>query len=202
MEASAGETEDAPRVRRGVHVRATRLVYESLRRVNGGESVAVAVPQMRRALGVHAMKALSLRQPWAHYVVHLGKHLENRVWNTSFRGQFLIHASKGMTKNEYAETWHWVRDRGFDSWSKIPRFGEIQRGGIIGVATLVDVVPPTAHAALARYPEGVDGRWHMREQYAFVLRDIRPTPFIPLKGSLGFFNVDDSIAAQALAWAA
>jgi hypothetical protein len=44
------------------------------------------------------MKALSLRQPWAHMVVHGPKHIENRRWNTSFRGEFLIHAAKGCTE--------------------------------------------------------------------------------------------------------
>lgn len=149
------------------------------------------------------MKALSLRQPWAHYVVHLGKHIENRVWNTSFRGQFLIHASKGMTKNEYAEAWRWVQNQGHACWASLPKYADIVRGGIIGVATLVGVVPPNTSSLYPalHYPEGVDGRWHMREQYAFILRDIRPTAFVPWNGSLGFFEVGDDIAAQAIAGA-
>ena len=39
------------------------------------------------------MKCLSLRQPWAWAVVHAGKSVENRRWNTNFRGEFLIHAA-------------------------------------------------------------------------------------------------------------
>ena len=44
------------------------------------------------------MKALSLRQPWAWAVVEAGKDVENRRWNTKFRGDFLIHAASGWTK--------------------------------------------------------------------------------------------------------
>src|SRR3990167_9411398 len=47
------------------------------------------------------MKALSIRQPWAWLILHAGKDIENRGWPTSFRGRFLIHASKGMTRAEY-----------------------------------------------------------------------------------------------------
>lgn len=49
------------------------------------------------------MKALSLRQPWAHIVLHYGKNLENRRWYTSFRGTFLLHAAKAMTRAEYED---------------------------------------------------------------------------------------------------
>lgn len=43
------------------------------------------------------MKALSIRQPWAWLILHGGKDIENRSWNTNFRGRFLIHAAAGMT---------------------------------------------------------------------------------------------------------
>jgi hypothetical protein len=47
------------------------------------------------------MKALSIRQPWAWLILHAGKDIENRDWPTRFRGRFLIHAAKGMTRDEY-----------------------------------------------------------------------------------------------------
>ncbi|NYZ79855.1 ASCH domain-containing protein, partial [Candidatus Micrarchaeota archaeon] len=39
------------------------------------------------------MKALSLRQPFAEYVVSGTKTIELRTWNTNFRGKFFVHAS-------------------------------------------------------------------------------------------------------------
>jgi hypothetical protein len=49
------------------------------------------------------MKALSIRQPWAWLILNAGKDIENRDWLTRFRGPFLIHASKGMTRAEDTE---------------------------------------------------------------------------------------------------
>ena len=46
------------------------------------------------------MKALSIRQPWAHLILHGGKDIENRDWRTSVRGRVLVHASKGMTRDD------------------------------------------------------------------------------------------------------
>lgn len=43
------------------------------------------------------LKALSIRQPWAHAIVHLGKTIENRDWRgCSYRGPILIHASSNI----------------------------------------------------------------------------------------------------------
>jgi hypothetical protein len=46
------------------------------------------------------MKCLSLKQPYADLLVSGDKTIETRTWNTKFRGQFLVHASK--TINEEA----------------------------------------------------------------------------------------------------
>ena len=40
------------------------------------------------------MKALSLKQPWVELVIQGKKTIELRKWNTSFRGEFYVHASK------------------------------------------------------------------------------------------------------------
>jgi len=39
------------------------------------------------------MKAISLQQPWAWAILHAGKDVENRRWNTRYRGPIAIHAS-------------------------------------------------------------------------------------------------------------
>ena len=38
------------------------------------------------------MKALTIRQPWAWAIIFDGKDVENRSWNTSYRGDLAIHA--------------------------------------------------------------------------------------------------------------
>jgi hypothetical protein len=140
--------------------------------------------------------ALSLRQPWGALVVHFGKPIENRRWNTSFRGSFLIHAAKGMTRLEFDEALEFARAALGD---KCPSEAELratlQFGGIIGRARLVEVVPPQTNLSLVDdYPPGIDRRWHMPSQYGFVLADVEPIVFRPWRGQLGFFDVDMEVA--------
>lgn len=40
------------------------------------------------------MKALSIKQPWAHLIVSGVKDVENRSWKTNYRGRIFVHASK------------------------------------------------------------------------------------------------------------
>jgi ASCH domain-containing protein len=42
------------------------------------------------------MKCLSLKQPFADLLALGEKTIELRKWNTKFRGEFLIHASKNI----------------------------------------------------------------------------------------------------------
>lgn len=59
-------------------------------------------------MGMGIMKALSIRQPWAHLIIH-GKPIENRSWSTTYRGPLLLHAAKAMTILEWAEAEEFVR---------------------------------------------------------------------------------------------
>lgn len=38
------------------------------------------------------MKALSIRQPWASFIIWGLKDVENRSWPTEYGGPFLVHA--------------------------------------------------------------------------------------------------------------
>jgi hypothetical protein len=123
--------------------------------------------------------ALSIRQPWPWGILYARKDVENRDWPTNFRGAFCIHAAQGMTREEYADfihTCHAVsKQRRFPPGLTAPEFGELPRGGIVGVAELVDCV------------EQSDSPWFFGH-YGFVLRNPRAVPLIPVKGKLGFFN--------------
>lgn len=151
------------------------------------------------------MKALSIRQPWAHFVVHglhvhlappAQKDIENRRWNTAFRGEFLIHAAKGMTRQEYDDACDFAADelsvgRSLDALAGVfPQPLSLPRGAIIGRARLVDVIPPCSTCDGSHERVGCrHRRWHMPEQFGFVLEDVRAfTKPIPWVGALGFFN--------------
>lgn len=133
------------------------------------------------------MMALSIRQPWASLILKAGKDIENRTWSTRYRGRILIHAAKGMTRDEHEDAIAFaveairsdprnagnpkttLRELGF-------AFKDLQRGGIIGSVEIVDCVSDSASP------------WFVGPQ-GFVLRDPQPLPFRPLKGRLGFFEV-------------
>lgn len=135
--------------------------------------------------------ALSLRQPWAWAVIHGGKTIENRRWNTRFRGEFLIHAAKGMGRDEYGDAVDFindVRESLVIDWraNRVPDPIDLPRGGIVGRARLVDVIQPcrVGGERLCRHP------WHMPDQFGFVLDGVEPVAFEPCVGKLGFFDPD------------
>lgn len=133
------------------------------------------------------MKALSIRQPWCWAILHAGKDIENRDWRPRnpgvwFRGEFLIHASSGMTRDEWSyclATLHEISDtHPFPSGLALPAFEDLPRGGIVGRARIVDAV--REHSSPWFFgPVGL------------VLADVQPLPFRPFKGALGFFDVPD-----------
>lgn len=121
------------------------------------------------------MKALSIRQPWAWLIVNGGKDLENRDWDTEFRGRVLVHVSKSGSKKDYAEAVEFARELGAP---EPPAQEDIERGGIIGSIEIVDVVTSS------------DSPWFFGP-FGFVLRDFRPMDFMPYKGALGLFDVPE-----------
>jgi hypothetical protein len=138
------------------------------------------------------MKALSGRQPWWWAILHAGKRIENRVWNTSYLGPVILHAAKGCTVDEYEDACVWMENAGVIAHIRdVPPLAQMQRGGIVGRARIVGVVPPEGLSQ--REWDGLDLRWHMRDQYGFILADVEPLPFVPLKGALGLFNVPDNV---------
>ncbi len=128
-------------------------------------------------------KALSIRQPWAWAIINAGKDIENRNWATKFRGPVCIHAAKGMTRNEYDDANEFigravgrVDQAWLDRWLGVTAAPFLlERGGIIGVAEIVDCV------------DASESPWFMG-RFGFVLANVRPVPFIPVRGSLGFFD--------------
>ena len=118
------------------------------------------------------MRALSIRQPWANAIVYHGKDVENRTWATNYRGPVLIHAGK---------TWGREEKEALAFLEKIifgKRLGDMQcprLGGIIGQADIVDCVT------------NMDSPW-FGGPYGFVLANVKPRPFRPCRGALGFFT--------------
>lgn len=118
------------------------------------------------------MKALSVKQPWASYIVSGRKTVECRSWPTKYRGELLICSSKG--------------DRILDN-------GILAPGGMaLGVIELINCRPmfkkdlPASLLPEEWHYDALHGfAWHIRPLYEII-------PF-PVKGRLSFYNVDDSL---------
>lgn len=158
---------------------------------------AKPLPEATEILAPETHIALSIRQPWAWLIVrpdligteraaavHAGvlKDIENRSWPTRFRGRFLIHAAQSLTRAQYNAAAQALREAMGEADTpgiELPPLEELQRGGIVGHATLVQCVPPSKRQS----------RWHLLGCHGFKLQDTQPLPFRPLKGRLGFFKV-------------
>jgi hypothetical protein len=130
--------------------------------------------------------ALSINQPWAHLIAAGLKPIENRNWNTEFRGEFLIHAGKTIDKGaigDLDDERHPVTGEEFAPWrGGLP---EMRTGGMIGIAEVVDVI--RGQKDLARFVTNLDTSWFVGK-YGFVIANARPIEFIPCVGALGFFK--------------
>lgn len=124
------------------------------------------------------MRALSIRQPWAWAILHADRDIENRTWRTSRRGEFFLHAA-----TTYDTDGHWFLEREFGL--KVPSIGDLPRGGIVGIARLIDCV------------DRHESRW-FSGPYGFVLADVAPTRFFPYCGALGFFDIADAVSEMLL----
>lgn len=121
------------------------------------------------------MKALSINQPWAWSIVNGHKPLENRDWDTKYRGYFLVHAGKRIDHSAY----EFLNDMGIFP----PGPDEIETGGIVGHAMLIN----TVHIRDKHLLTENDRPWFFGE-YGFMLDNSWPCELKPCKGALGFFT--------------
>ena len=135
--------------------------------------------------------ALSIRQPWAWAIAHSHKAVENRDWRDAnpglrFRGPVLIHAGLREEKGDVDFVVRQIAVQlGMDRREVEARYREgVHLGGIVGVMEIVDVVTD------------MDDPWFFGP-YGLVIRNARPLPFVPCKGSLGFFRPSVNLAALA-----
>jgi hypothetical protein len=120
--------------------------------------------------------ALSVRQPWAWAIIHAGKDMENRSWQAiknlgqDVKGPRAIHASQGMTREEYEQAADFMRTLRV----YVPPPADLLRGGIIGSVDVIGTVRESTSP------------WFFGPR-ALVLRDPRACEFIPAIGHLGYF---------------
>lgn len=122
------------------------------------------------------MKAISIKQPWVHAILREGKNIENRSWQTHFRGWLALHASgKPSTWNEYP--------RGM----KAPDLKALDYSAICGVARLAKIITASESKWFNQPDDG-------ETNFGWMLEDVTAlkTP-IPCKGALNLWKVPPKI---------
>jgi hypothetical protein len=135
--------------------------------------------------------ALSINQPWGGLIADGVKQIENRTWNTTFRGKFLVHVGKTVDDEAVQDLLtqrHPVTGEAFDHNRDCPV--DLRVGGIIAVAEIVDVI--RGHRDLSRFDGKIDTSWFVG-RYGFVLTNVQPIDFIPCVGARGWFKPDYSL---------
>lgn len=119
------------------------------------------------------MKALSIKQPFAELILSGKKKIELRTWNTTFRGEFYVHASQSPDTEA------------------MKRFGysDLPTGKILGKVTLVDV-----KIYISEKQYALDKDKHLAnssyEKYGFILENPKRITPISYKGKLGFWDYE------------
>ena len=121
------------------------------------------------------MKALSLKQPFVELILQGKKRIELRKWNTNFRGEFFIHASKVSDKKAMQEF----------------GFNELPCGLILGKATLIDV-KKYDHELEHKKDKSLHLASSFFVNYGFVLEGVERMKPIPAKGQLNFWDFKGS----------
>ena len=121
------------------------------------------------------MKVLSIRQPWASLIAYGYKEYEFRTWKTKYRGEFLIHASKMVEKENMDRFKH----------LNIP----FETGAIIAKGYIDDcVLAKDIEDELIKKDSIVYGQSRNREGYAFHIKNIELVKPIKTNGKLGFWE--------------
>ncbi len=164
------------------------------------------------------MKAITVRQPWAYAIIHLGKDVENRTRNIvgSYRGPLIIHAGLAVTPEALDRRIArsiGERSRAGDALSRVPLmaggphgpsntilpwYGS--RGGALGV---VDLVDSHRRSSCLDYDGELDelrpcSQWATTDECHLVLAN--PRPFadpIPFRGRLGLWEFPDELLPEA-----
>jgi hypothetical protein len=129
------------------------------------------------------MKCLSLKQPYADLLAFGEKTIALRKWNTRFRGEFLIHASKNIDIQACERL-----DIDID---------KLTIGAIIGSAFLYDFIEYSNQEEFNKDKQkhfSIVTKYFDGYKYGFLIRNARMfKKSIPYRGKLRFFEVDKSI---------
>ena len=113
------------------------------------------------------MKAISIRQPWAHFIWLEEKHYEYRSWSTDHRGDLLVCVSAN------------------------PKIEGAVSGCALCLVKITDVIRVTRKNYIDLELDEPPARGEML--YAWKMEDVRTIKPFPVKGKLHLYDVDDTL---------
>lgn len=134
------------------------------------------------------MKALSVRQPWAHLILSGDKTIEVRSWKTNYRGQLLICTSQAE-KNYFFEVPKHLSGNKADELLLMPF------GVTFCLVDLVDIRPLKQQDKMAAF---LEDDFDIKNQYAWILENPIPVQFNKVLGKLHLFDVDENLITPVL----
>lgn len=135
------------------------------------------------------LKALSVQQPFALLEVLGIKDVENRSWETSYRGRVYIHACGTKKKSIYSLT-----ESQQEIVSDIPLIGTLLKdtqmmySAIIGHVDIVDIT------------ENSSSIWAIPGHYHWILANpvMFETPIVNVKGNLNIWNCNEYLKGKSI----
>lgn len=129
------------------------------------------------------IKVLTVKQPWAYLIVDNIKDVENRTWQTKYRGELYIHTSKNSfdflaldyIKNIDNLLYQYVVDYFGIRNNKITKHME-QFGSIIGKTNIINILDNSYSV------------WAMKDSYHWMLKNSSRISPIPCKGKLNIWE--------------
>ncbi len=129
-------------------------------------------------LKILAVKALTIRQPWAELILRGRKPYELRSWRTKYRGPLVIHAAAKVDSDD-------ARQLGLNPET-------LTTGCFVGIAVLSDVRPYTGTDAKLLSSKRAGGDWYPN-LFSWVLMKPRRISPVKAKGQLGLFKVPKAV---------
>lgn len=122
------------------------------------------------------MKAITIKQPWASFILRGFKDVENRYWKTDFRGKVLIHTSKSFDDEFYFTE---AQKTSIPAGTSIKK-GDLPFGAIVGEVEIIDCINNSSSV------------WAAKGQYHFILKNaiLYPEPILNVRGNVKFWDYD------------
>ncbi|MBF0759515.1 hypothetical protein IR148_00470 [Dysgonomonas mossii] len=134
-------------------------------------------------------KALSVQQPFALLEVLGIKDVENRSWETSYRGRIYIHACGTKKKSIYSLT-----ESQQEIVSDIPLIGTLLKDTQMMYSAII------GHVDLVAITENSSSIWAIPGHYHWILANpvMFETPIVNVKGNLNLWNCNEHLKGKSI----